>query len=274
MILITGHEGFVGATLTNKLEQQGLATVGLGKMDKHFKWDAQLFDLFQTHDISVVIACGAISDNQYKGLDIFDWNVYCMQLLARMTAIKSSYLIFLSSQTARYPQTLYGHTKKLAEQMILATQGVNACILQPFNIWGEGENLKPAHCRSLPYRLADHELKVLWQTERDYVHVSDVVAAITHAMTHRTCGTFQIGTGKTVASVVLAEKVGYDGYVREETPDYIEGYTCAQPDKLLPGWKASVDVVAEMPKLECALQSWMEESVNEIDGLSIGLSQS
>lgn len=255
MILVTGHEGFVGATLTSKLKQQGLSTVGLGKTDKRIEWDKQLFDLFQTHYISIVVACGAISDNQYKDFDIFDWNVYSTQLLARMAAINKSYLIFLSSQTARNPQTLYGHTKKLAEQAIHSTPGVNACILQPFNIWGEGETRKPAHCQSLPHRLAAHNLEVLWETQRDYVHVSDVVSAIFHAAKYRISGTYEVGTGDAIKSDVLAGRIGWKEYIVEPTPDRIEKYTCADPALFLPDWKPAVAVVETLTSLEEALHN-------------------
>ena len=253
-ILITGHKGFVGGALMEAFSGQA---IGLEKMNSIHEWELELTEL--RTDVTAVVHCGAISDNQYSDLDIFDWNVYATQILASHCAIREIYLVYFSSQTARNPKTLYGHSKKLAEYAIHSEQGLDACILQPCNIWGDGEDCKPPYCRSLAYRLASHELRILWDTNRDYVHVKDVVSAVKHALENRNIGTYHVGTGKSTPSTVLADMVAYNGYTCEDRPPHIEIGSAADTDKLLPGWKPTINVVEEMPDLEVGLQQWMDE---------------
>lgn len=250
MVLITGSKGFVGSELMQCKDYQHV----LDKADTYEIWCSNLLEKMDNFRIETVVHCGAISDNQYKDADIFDWNTRCTQVIAEECASQGIHLIFLSSQTARNPQTLYGYSKHFSELLIRRTPGLDACIFQPFNIWGDDQSMKPAHCQSLPYRLAANNLEVLWDIDRDYIHVSDVVRAIKIAMNNRICGTFHLGTGQTVNSHVLANAVKYDGYEIKDTPPYIERYTCANPSNFLPGWKPRVlDVADRIRVLESEL---------------------
>lgn len=246
MILLTGAEGVVGRHLKAALQP----AVCLEKMETFHDWCSHLFAITHEFELTAVVHCGAISANQYKDLDIFDWNAYATQVIANLCRDKGLYLIYFSSITAERPKTLYGHTKKISEVFIEKTAGLNACILRPFNIYGEGEDVRDAQNRSLPYRLADHELKTLWETERDYVHVSDVVCAVEHALKYRICGTYHLGTGEVTPSVVLANLVKYDGYTCEDRPPYIEIGFAADRSKFLPGWQPTVDVSSGVVELE------------------------
>lgn len=242
MILVTGHKGFVGSNLVRSLDPKEVKL--LEKLDTYFDWCTHLFALMTSIEFDTVIHCGAISDNQYKDADILDWNTRCTRTIAEMCGRQGVHLIYLSSQTARSPQTLYGYSKHLSELFIHQISGLNACIFQPFNIWGEDESMKPVHCQSLPYRLAANNLEILWDTNRDYVHVDDVVSAINIARNNRIFGTYHLGTTQTTSSHDLAKAVEYDGYEVQETPLHIENYTCAVPADLLPGWKHYISDIA------------------------------
>ena len=250
MILLTGHQGFVGTALLTALQASNEKVIGLEKTGSFFQWQTRLAALAEKHVFKTVLHCGAISDNQYKNLDIFEWNTYSVKSLAAVCHRQGSHLIYISSQTARAPKTIYGHSKKLAEMLIKTTPGVDACILQPFNIWGSGERQKPRQCQSLPYRLAAHNLEVLYETERDYIHSSDVVRAIQHAMGSRIAGTYHLGTGTAIRSAALARCIRWNGYSCEPTPDWIERWTCANPSKFLPGWHPKIAVLDRMQPLE------------------------
>ena len=248
MILLTGHEGFVGSHLKKAIRPE----VCLDKTEPFRNWSHQLSRIIGEHKLHTIIHCGAISANQYKDLDIFDWNTYATKIIADICRDQKLHLIYFSSITAEQPRTLYGHSKKAAELLIGATD-LDACILRPLNIYGDGENIRPESNRSLAYRLADHELKVLWDTERDYIHVSDVVSAVQHALKHRSCGIFHLGTGEVTPSAILADAVKYNGYTCEDRPPYIEFGHAADPKKFLPSWEPTVDVRDEIKSLEAKL---------------------
>lgn len=249
MILITGHEGFVGGHLHRRYP----SAICLEKTEAFHDWHAQLSFLATEHKLTTVVHAGAISANQYKDLDIFDWNTYATKAIANLCQDQGLHLIYFSSITAEYPKTLYGHSKKIAEWLIKDTAELDACILRPFNIYGEGEDVRGVENRSLPYRLADRELKVLWDTERDYIHVLDVVAAVQHALENRIIGTYHLGTGEVTPSAVLANLVRYNGYTCEDRPPHIEFGAAADPEKFLPGWQPTVDVRDEIKVLEAKL---------------------
>lgn len=255
MILLTGYKGFVGKEILRCLSEKGIDFEYIDRPQTFYQWHDSIERLFQAHTFDAVIAAGAISDNQYKDSDIYTWNSFAMEILASYCVHQAAHLIFFSSQTARHPTTLYGYSKNLAETMLKAKPALETCILQPFNIWGASESTKPAHKQSLPFRLANHSLEKLWGTQRDYVHVSDVVSAVFHAIKTRATGTFEVGTGNTVHSDALAACTEWKGYEKEPTPPYIQKWTCADPKKFLPGWHPKIQVLAEMPRLEKELHA-------------------
>lgn len=239
MILVTGHQGFLGSNLMSAL---GCAAIGLEKCDTFSQWREQLQELWTTHFPEAIVHVGAISDNQYADLDIFDWNVYATQELVRLAASgEAPYLIYISSQTANAAKTLYGHTKAISEMFV---KKVGGCIFQPFNIYGSDESMKPVHCQSLPYRLKSENLEVLWDTCRDYIHVDDCVSAILIALEKRFEGAFHLGTGKGTHSNDLAEAFDWAGYRREPRPPHIEYGNPADPGKFLPFWKPSIEILS------------------------------
>ena len=250
MILLTGHEGFLGNAIASHLIKNNTAHQTIEREADYSIWCDHVISLFNNNTFDAVIAAGAISNNQYPSPDIFDWNAYAMEYLAQHCVKQNAHLIFISSQAARNPQTLYGHSKKMAELLVKTIPNLDICILQPFNIWGEGETCKLVHCQSLPHRLAVHNLEVLWDIQRDYIHVSDVVNAVQQAMRYRTCGTYHAGTGLAIKSDPLAECVRWKGYATEPTPDHIETYTCADPSRFLPDWNPTVAVLNELSLLE------------------------
>ena len=254
MILLTGYRGFVGGEIMRHLSSLGHGFKWLERMETFYLWHERVERLFEENRFDTVIAAGAISDNQYKNSDIYTWNSFALEILASHCAQQSAHLIFFSSQIARQPTTLYGYSKNLAETMIKAKPALEACILQPFNIWGAAEAIKPVYTQSLPFRLAKRNLEKLWRTQRDYVHVSDVVNAVFHASENRAVGTFEVGTGNVVHSYDLAGCTEWKGYKKEPTPHYIQKWTCADPKKFLPGWHPTVAVLEEMRGLEEELQ--------------------
>ena len=248
--LLTGHKGFVGGAVMEYLSRFGYGFKWIERMKTFHLWHEKIETLFKENRFDAVIAAGAISDNQYKDPDIYTWNALATEILAWHCARQSIHLIFFSSQTARQPTTLYGHSKRLSETLIKAKPGLEACILQPFNIWGPSESVKPVHVRSLPFRLVTRNLEKLWRTQRDYVHVCDVVNAVFHAIEVRATGTFEVGTGNAVHADDLAACTPWRGYEKEPTPPYIQEWACADPKKFLPGWHPTIAVLEEMPRLE------------------------
>jgi len=266
MILLIGGTGVIGGHLRDALiplgwESSGGGLVVVDKADAkgvpmpyHDYWTYLLLR-FQEYPIDTVVLCGAISETQYSHADILDWNTHVVAGVAKLCAKQEAHLIYFSSQMASLSSghpaaSFYSKTKRLAE-MFLEQSSADVCILRPYNVWGFGEYRKNENYRSLPYRLADHALEVLWPSERDYIHVSDVAEVVKHAIRYRICGRFDVGTGVSITGEALADCVTYDGYKKVDRPEYIQGKTCADPHKFIyKGWAAKIHVLEAMSRLE------------------------
>lgn len=233
MILITGHKGLLGSHLMKAFGNQG--AIGLEKTQTFAEWRERLRELWTTYYPEVIVHAGAVSDNQYTNLDIFQWNVYATQAIVEIAASgEAPFLIYISSQTANAPTTLYGHTKAISELLV---ESVGACVFQPFNIYAADERMKPAHCQSLPHRLKAQNLEVLWETCRDYIHIDDVVRAIVSVIKQHRSGVYHLGTGVGTQSNDLAALCEWKGYRREPRPVHIEYGNIAEPERFLPDWE-------------------------------------
>ena len=113
------------------------------------------------------------------------------------------------------PGLIYGVTKLAQEQLRLCTgraYGIGVTVLRFFNVYG------PRQSRSNPYtgiitaflnRLAAGEAPEVYEDglmTRDFVHVSDIVAALVaaEAAAPRAAGIFNIGSGQATSIVELA----------------------------------------------------------------------
>lgn len=179
-----------------------------------------------------------------------------------------------SSVVEAHPVNVYGATK-LAQENLLGSwcqaMGVVPIVLRLQNVYGEGQSLTNPYTGIVPL-FAGHarqgEVIPVFedgQIVRDFVHISDVVAAITAALDRgeATARPFDIGTGRPTTIATLARIVAsvYGAPEPRITGEFRDGdvrYATADPTDAVArlGWQPRVGLEAGIARL-CA---WIDGS--------------
>lgn len=272
-VLITGDKGFVGSNIRATLEQEH-EVVGLEAQGRFRDWYDEMYDVMDT-PIDAVVHAGAVPDNQSQDSNIYLWNSYATFLLAqrvRQTMHSSVPRVFdmspipfvffssflVSSTTYNWgARTPYTWSKAQAETFVRVYLP-HATILRPGVIWGDEDGTKNLEHRSVPFRLAAHNLEFLFRNwGRNYVHVSDVVAAVKLCLENRPKGTFDLMT-EYVPNQKAATFVEWQGYEWLDSPEKVDfKYMSSQNEDstlpMPPGWTPKVLMAVELPRLEWEL---------------------
>lgn len=251
--LITGGLGYIGSHVTKALKQSGWKTLVVDSRSApihqyidQFYWQdirESLRHIFQTHQIDAVFhlaALSVVSEGQRNPLAYYQTNVVgTLNVLQYMMTFHVPSLVFTSSAAvygssefdysapqlqplheteSLRPDSIYGHTKHMAENIIrqLEYKGIHAAILRLFNVSGAdadgclGESHDPeTHLipRVIQSLLHDDPI-TLYGTDyatpdgtcvRDYIHVSDAAQAIVQSASflqqESHTRTFNIGMG-------------------------------------------------------------------------------
>ena len=241
-VLLTGHKGYIGSHLHGVLLKDFDTDTFDESKDFHV-W-TEGFRGKAAVKPEVIIHCGAIPDLTCRSPDIFIWNYETTRRIADVAATIDAHLIFFSSVAAVEPNTLYGWSKRTAEEYIRTRIAEKYTVLRIFNVYGRENN---RFQKSVPWQLAHRTLEQLFDPfVRDYIHVDDVVRSVCHALTERSYGTYQVGTGEGVSVRALAESVGW---MPEKITTVSQGLEWDIPEKqiassaeFLPGFRTTVAV--------------------------------
>ena len=243
MVFLTGNRGYIGGHL-----HQAYPSAKTLDEDKCFqRWEASFFEMRDSvEQATTIIHCGAIADSLYQDPEIFKWNYEATKQIADVARQENNFLIFISSCTAISPKSLYGWSKRVAEDYIRANNE-KYCILRLYNVYGDEDN-RPPEKHSVPEKLMKGTLRYVFSPfRRDYIHVKDVVRAVRHVEDLNITGTYDVGTGQAVEVKALAELTD-GGFYTETTAAAVLGENHpplelqARPDYLLPGFKPMQDV--------------------------------
>ncbi len=246
MVFLTGNRGYIGGHLSRAYPPAKTLDE-----DKCFQRWETLFA--KTRDsieqATMIIHCGAIADAFYQNPDIFKWNYEATKQIADVARQENTFLIFISSCAAIAPNSLYGWSKRVAEDYIQANNK-KYCILRLYNVYG-AEDHRPPEKHSVPEKLMRRTLRyVFYPFRRDYIHVEDVVRAVRYVEELNITGTYDVGTGQAVEVKELA-KLTDGGFYTETTAAAVLGENHpplklqARPKYMLPGFKPVRDVFSE-----------------------------
>jgi ADP-L-glycero-D-manno-heptose 6-epimerase len=255
-VLVTGSAGFIGSNLCKELTSLGfgVTTWEHNEIDTQ-KIEFQVAQKIEKVQPNVVFHAGASADTLQKNVEyMFLFNYEFTKYLARESGKKNIPLIYSSSAAnyginGKYPSNLYGWSKYVAEDYVLAMGGL---ALRYFNVYGPGEERK-GNMASFAYqaftnRKSGKSVNIFpGEPKRDFVYIDDVVAANIHAFEFFDSGKgryFEVGSGSANKFETLLElmqiKYGYE--LKENIPQGYQFYTCSDPKRWLPNWKPKYDI--------------------------------
>lgn len=245
-ILVVGGSGFIGSEVVKFLTLNNVDAVSCDLIHTSFadardNWiradilESQslerVFFEYQIDAVVHLVGLPAIEYCQKNPSFSFMLNVMSVQKTLEAMRIADVSKIVFASSAAVYglssekpvreddstkPNSIYGHHKLLAEQVIRSyeeTYGISGVILRLFNVYG-GDPRIGKEVISLFLRRAakGEEIAVKGPDKfRDFVHVDDVTRAFSEAVTRKEVGkvTLNIGTGtkttlKQVATIISA----------------------------------------------------------------------
>lgn len=255
MILITGHEGFIGGAVKADFDSLGIPTMGWEKgrygkkRDCTFDWEYSLSRINREDRIKAIIHIGADSSTTNRDYEeVYFLNVITTDRLSWFCYNESIPFIY-SSSAATYGDAngnlnFYGFTKKLAERKVVQR---GQLALRYFNVYGPGESHK-GDMASVAYKAYQKKLKgekqILFpgSPRRDFVFIDDVVYANFHAFRNYKNlrgKAYEVGSGQARSFEDMMNILGVDYEVSETNPLLSNGYqnfTESKKDMWMPGW--------------------------------------
>lgn len=171
-VLLTGHKGFIGSFLQKELIRN--------KDILLYRFDSMSFfeDWKEFCEPDVIVHCGAVTDSRRTDAGMFHQNTEASQILGEFAKVHKAKMIFFSSQLAYQPNTIYGFSKKYAEEKLLRTMfPYNLCILRLPNVFGDEDSNKDNPSVITKIKQNELEFGVKGYVRR-WVHVNEVVKTI------------------------------------------------------------------------------------------------
>lgn len=224
-VVIIGAGGFVGSSLASALGSKGISvlpvTRGLMDLSEISSVD-NLIKLLKPTDTVVVLA--AITPDKARGLPPFLLNLSIIANLCKVfECVSPAHVVYLSSdavypmgaglineETCAQPPDLYGMMHLAREMMLASTLTAPFAILRPTLIYGAGDthnSYGPNRMRRMAHKEGHITLFGEGEETRDHIFIGDVVTLIQRVLDHRSTGTLNIATGRSISFASLARLV-------------------------------------------------------------------
>lgn len=246
-ILVTGHKGFIGFNLMNRLYEEDYS-VGV------YDWGMPLPDVSQ---YDWVMHLGANSSTTERDVELImeqnlDSSIWfyeqCKQHGVNMQYASSASVYGLNEEFKEDspvdPRTPYAWTKYLFERYVRKNPGdIIVQGFRYFNVYGPGEDHKGK--QASPFTQFRKQYKETGKVKlftgsgtmhRDFVHVDKVVQTHIDFLNVKESGIWNVGTGKTMSFLDVARRVApEESFEFISMPDILRSsyqyYTCADMTK-------------------------------------------
>lgn len=224
-VVLIGAHGFIGQALTTALAKRGISTLALtSKMIDLAapNADKALAKLIAPNDAVVMLA--ALTPDKGRDIGTFMKNSamgtnVCAALMER----RCDHLIYISSDAVYGAMTtyvnetstaeaddLYGTMHKAREVMFRTTLDIPLAVLRPTMIHGANDthnSYGPNRFRRQAAKDGKITLGGNGEETRDHIYVDDVTTLISLVLAHRSVGTLNLATGRSISFFDLARKI-------------------------------------------------------------------
>ena len=224
-VIVLGARGFIGRALVAALQQNRITALPVSSADLDLTTENagdRLATMLQPDDAVVLLS--ALTPDKGRGLQPFLANIrMAASLCHALTKVTPSHVVYFSSDSV-YPMTtglitessctepddLYGLMHLAREMMIKSATNAPIVALRPTLIYGATDthnSYGPNRLRRMARK--DGKITLFGQGEetRDHILVDDVAGLTVSALRHRSAGTLNVATGRSISYADLANKV-------------------------------------------------------------------
>jgi UDP-glucose 4-epimerase len=223
-VVVLGANGFVGRRLLTQLAGEGISVAALGR-DK-IPLDAddageKLAAELRPDDTVVFLA--ALTPDKGRGIPALLNNVkMAAAVCAALERVPAGHVIYVSSdavyplrvalvneESSAEPTDLYGAMHVTRELMVKQSVKAPVAVLRPTLIYGAGDTHNSYGPNRFRRMAQDGKITLFGGGEetRDHIFIDDVVAMIYSTILHRSAGTLNVATGKSVSFGDLARMI-------------------------------------------------------------------
>jgi len=223
-VVILGVNGFVGRRLATALSDKGTAVAAIGRDKVDLAADGagdKLVEQLRLDDTVVFLA--ALTPDKGRGIAAFLANVKMgAAVCAALERVPPSHVVYASSdavypfraglvneESCAEPTDLYGSMHLARELMVRQAVKAPVAVLRPSLIFGAGDTHNSYGPNRFRRMAKDGRVTLFGDGEetRDHICVDDVVALIVLAIMHRSAGTLNLATGRSMSFRETAERV-------------------------------------------------------------------
>jgi nucleoside-diphosphate-sugar epimerase len=224
-VVVLGSSGFIARALIAHLQAKGADVRAIGRGDIDLAaTDAGPRLAAELREGDCVVFLSAVTPDKGRGIDAFLANVQMGAAVSAAVAGKPlSQLVYVSSD-AVYPFTdgatseaspaepsdLYGAAHRAREIMMQGLGGCPVAVLRPTMIYGAGDTHNSYGANRFR-RMARNEGRITLfgggEETRDHMCIDDIVALIDLTVQHRSAGTLNLVSGRSVSFADLAKMV-------------------------------------------------------------------
>ena len=254
-ILVTGSRGFIGKNLISFFDKDiNIIHLEDEKLNQA-NWKEEWQNFLTLNKPEVIFHVGACSDTLEQNVNFMMQRNYETTKFLVDWCVRNNVPIIYSSSAANYgingdyPSNLYGWSKYVAENYVLANFGI---ALRYFNVYGPHEDHKEKMA-SVAYQMykrnkVNKECKLFpGEPQRDFVYVKDVVRANLWAWANYSdfsgrCYDVGSGIARKFEDVMNLMDLKFGYHPRSVIPDGYQFYTCSDKKKWLPLWTPQFDL--------------------------------
>lgn len=230
-VVVLGGSGFIGQVLQTALERAGIPTLAPPRVGLDLAADEagqRLAGLLAPTDSVVLLA--ALAPDRGRGLAPFRANLAIgTALCVALEQVQVAHVVYFSSDavypveparitedSCAQPHDLYGMMHLAREVMVKASSRAPVAVLRPTLIYGAGDthnSYGPNRLRRAAHREGRITLFGEGEERRDHLLVDDLAALTLLVLRHKSSGTLNLATGRSISYADLARKIAalFDG---------------------------------------------------------------
>jgi len=221
-VVVIGARSFIGKALCLRLAAAGISKLELGSKEIDLIDPASVEQLAgQLRAGDAVVMLAALTPDKGRDVGTLMRNLAMMQhSCAALEKAGCAHLVYFSSdavyhpgvsrvteETPASPQDLYGAMHYTREIMARSLAKVPLLVVRPTLVYGVADTHN-AYGPNRFRRVADKDGKIMLfgagEETRDHIHVDDVAALTALCLAHRSTGTLNLATGRSISFKALA----------------------------------------------------------------------